>query len=115
MKNCEVYISSSFEVLDELYSWLSSDFDVIYDDSLSQTASLGDKHSVLKITFEFIEKNFQKFISMIKGWIENGNKDFELTMENGSKKISLKCPSRRISDDNIKQVMQELDGFFKYD
>ena len=50
---------------------------------------------------------------ILKNWLYNYNKDIELTFENGDKKVSLKCPSKRVDDKNMDRLFSSLDCFFE--
>ena len=43
----------------------------------------------------------------------NYNKDIELTLENGNKKINLKCPAKRVNEENMDQIFLSFKDFFE--
>lgn len=106
-----IYVKD-YEALIDLQGWLSNEFDVISIEN-GDTQTLGEKSSGIKVIFEFVKDNWGRFITIFKNWIHNYNKDIEFTLENGAKKMDFKCPSKRVSDDQLDKLFASIDDFYK--
>lgn len=105
--------STEYEALADLYTWLESEFEVSYIDTDGQKNSLGQDCSAIKVIIDFMRDNSEKFIKILKNWLYNFNRDIELSFENGDKKVHIKCPAKRISDDNLNDIISNLNDFFE--
>lgn len=113
MENGEIVIyTTDHDALNDLQRWISNEFTAISVDK-GESVALGEGDLGIKVIFELIKENWDRFITILKNWISNYNKDIELTFENGDKKVTLKCPSKRVCDENMDRIFSSLDGFFE--
>lgn len=111
-KNEILIYGKDYEALIDLQEWLSNEFDVISIEK-GDPQTLGEKNSGIKVIFEFVKDNWERFITIFKNWIHNYNKDIEFTLENGAKKMDFKCPSKRVSDDQLDKLFASINDFYK--
>lgn len=116
MKNSDIIIitATDLELLEDLQDWLKSDFEILPVEKQLDTKDicLGDSTSSIAVVINFIQNNLDKLIASLKNWFANYNKDFELTFENGDKKATIKCPAKRITDDQMEESFSALAHFF---
>lgn len=113
MKNGEIVIyTTDHDALNDLQRWISSEF-ITTNVSQDKPVALGNEDFGIKVIFEFVKDNWERLIMILKNWLYNYNKDIELTFENGDKKVSLKCPSKRVDDKNMDRLFSSLDCFFE--
>lgn len=106
-------ISGDCDAIQDLRNWLCSEYVVITTDvSNAQSQSLGEE-SGIRIALSTIKKGVEQFIELIKNWAYNYNKDIELCFEDGSKKATIKCPAKRVSDEDLNQIFTALSDFFR--
>lgn len=108
--NFLIISTSNIGVIEELRSWLCGEF--VVSEISSSKNSLGLDLSQIKVLIDKSKQTIEKFIEIIKNWFSNYNKDVELTFENGEKKATVKCPARRVNDQELEQVFSSLEHFF---
>lgn len=112
MRNGEIAIyTTDYDALIDLQEWISNEFSAISVNN-GESVALGKGNSGIKVVFELVKENWERLITILKNWIYNYNKDIDLTFENGDKKVTLKCPSKRVCDENMDRIFSSLDGFF---
>lgn len=111
-KNEILIYGKDYEALMELQEWLSSEFDVLPIEEDGSKA-LGDKSAGIKVIFGFVKDNWERFVTIFRNWIHNYNKDIEFTLKNGDKEMDFKCPSKRVSDEQMNKLFDAIDDFYK--
>ena len=108
--NFLIISTSDIDAIEELHSWLCGEF--VVSEICSSNDSLGLDLSKIKVLIDKSKQMIEKFIEFLKNWITNYNKDIELTFENGEKKAIVKCPAKRVNDQELLQVFSSLEHFF---
>lgn len=111
-KNEILIYGKDYEALTDLQGWLSSEFYVTCIEK-STPSALGERNAGIKVIFEFVKGNWERFITIFKNWVHNYNKDIEFTLENREKKMIFKCPSNRVSDDQLDKLFASIEDFYK--
>lgn len=115
MQSADVIVITAvdIEVLEDLQNWLKSEYEIISDEKYFgvQPAHLGGGTSGIGVIVSFIQSSFEKFVSILKNWATNYNKDIELSLEHGDKRVTIKCPANRVTDDQIDKVFSTLIDF----
>lgn len=108
-----IIMSENVELLNDLRGWLAGEFQIVPVNTCldEHLISLGDSNGIA-VVLNFIKDNFDKLVTLLKNWAANYNKDIEITFEYGDKKATLKCPARRVSDDQIEEVFSTLSDFY---
>lgn len=113
MRNTEIIIyTEDYEALNDLKEWIENDF-AAFSIYKGDTIALGEECTGIKVVFECIKKNWTRLVTILKNWMYNYNKDIELTLENGNKKINLKCPAKRVNEENMDQIFLSFKDFFE--
>ena len=108
-----VITSTDVELLENLSEWLVGEFETapVHASLDPQVMSLGSADRIA-VVLSSVKDNFKKMVTLVKNWAANYNKDIEITFEYGEKKAMLKCPAKRVSDDQIEAVFSTLTNFY---
>ena len=108
-----VISSGDYDAMQDLHNWLNSEYSIITTEFKSTTSQSLGEESKIKIALSTIKKSVAQFIELIKNWAYNYNKDIELCFEDGTKKATIKCPAKRVSDEDLNQIFSALSDFFR--
>lgn len=98
----------------DLSDWLSTEYAIlpVERQEIFSSESLGEEKT-FKIPLTAIKKGVEKFVSYLKNWVQNYNKDIEIVFQNGEKSATIKCPSSRVSAENLDVFFSTLQDVFK--
>lgn len=104
--------ASDHDAIQDLTSWLSWEYNITSIKAEAEAyPTLGDKPDI-RILFSLIKENVSKFLTLVKNWAYNYNKDIELVFENGDKKAMIKCPAKKVRDKDMELIFSSLSDFF---
>lgn len=113
INNYLVISSGDYDAIQDLRNWLSSEYPISTADIEGNALQFLGDESGIKIALAAIKKGVEQFIEIIKNWAYNYNKDIELHFEDGAKKATIKCPAKRVSEEDLNRIFAALSDFFR--